>query len=96
MNIFAKIFLAILEVIQPAPKAIYKSIEMVRYVIDGDTVICSGDFTVRIAGIDAPEMKGNQYFAQESKKFLKKLILYKWVYITGYEYGPYGRLIGKI
>ena len=60
-------------------------------VVDGDTIKVDIDLgfgvwlrnqTVRMAKINAPELKGETLnAAQESKEFLKKLILNKWVTI---------------
>jgi micrococcal nuclease len=60
-------------------------------VIDGDTVkvdidlgfgIWLRDQSIRLAKINAPELKGDTFkAAQESKEFLKKLVLNKWVQI---------------
>ena len=60
-------------------------------VVDGDTVIVDIDLgfgiwlrdqSIRLAKINAPELKGDTLkAAQESKEFLKKIVLNKWVQI---------------
>ncbi|NDV23561.1 thermonuclease family protein [Desulfovibrio sp. JC022] len=74
----------------------------VRYVIDGDTFILANNKRVRIAGIDTPEIgrdgKADQYYAQNSKALLNKLILGKRVRIeyAGKGKDRYKRIIGWI
>ncbi len=74
----------------------------VRYVIDGDTFILSNNKHVRIAGIDTPEIgrdgKPDQYYAQQAKSMLNKLILGKRVRIESAGKGTdhYKRIIGWV
>jgi len=77
-------------------------------VIDGDTIVVDFDLGfgtwlkgqhVRLAKINAPEMKGATLQAgTESKEFLKKLVLNKWVTIRTEKDGKekYGRWLGTI
>lgn len=60
----------------------------VTRVIDGDTIVLEGLGTVRIIGVDAPELRSNQgaeCFAQEAKRELEDLTRGKLVYL---EYDP--------
>ncbi|WP_421901626.1 thermonuclease family protein [Maridesulfovibrio sp.] len=74
----------------------------VRYVIDGDTFILANNKHVRIAGIDTPEIgrdgKPDQYYAQQAKSMLNKLILGKRVRIeyAGKGTDRYKRIIGWV
>jgi len=80
----------------------------VTNVIDGDTIVVDFDLGfgtwlkdqhIRLAKINAPEMKGATLQAgTESKEFLKKLILNKWVTIKTEKDGKekYGRWLGTI
>ncbi|GKT29408.1 thermonuclease family protein, partial [Aduncisulcus paluster] len=74
----------------------------VRYVIDGDTFILSNNKHIRIAGIDTPEIgrdgKADQYYAQQAKSMLNKLILGKRVRIeyAGKGTDHYKRIIGWV
>lgn len=68
-------------------------------VVDGDTVILSDgniQFTLRIAGLDAPEKK--QPYGQEAKKFLNDLIMGHPVKVQPLRRGidPYGRSLGHL
>jgi len=65
----------------------------VTRVIDGDTIIV-GTNRVRLAEIDAPEMKTPE--GPASKKALSDLILHKTVIITWSRRGRYRRIIGQI
>lgn len=48
------------------------------YVVDGDTIIVSGQEKVRLIGVDAPEIphedKPGEEGGEEARKFLKKLV----------------------
>lgn len=74
----------------------------VRYVIDGDTFILTNNKRVRIAGIDTPEIgrdgKPDQYYAEQAKALLNKLILGKRVRIeyAGKGEDRYKRIIGWV
>ncbi|MEM4703069.1 MAG: thermonuclease family protein [Candidatus Pacearchaeota archaeon] len=52
---------------------------IVTKVIDGDTIIIQGGYTVRLLGIDTPE-KGEPYY-KEAKNYLEERILMKEVYL---------------
>lgn len=77
-------------------------------VIDGDTIIADFDLgfgiwlrnqSIRLAKINAPEMKGETLkAATESKDFLKKLVLNKWVTIRTEKdrKEKYGRWLGTV
>ncbi len=76
----------------------------VTRVIDGDTILLEGIGTVRIIGIDTPELRSNKggadCFAHEAKKQLEALIEGKLVYL---EYDPsqdkldrYGRTLAYV
>tara|TARA_S200000501_G_scaffold296545_1_gene282696 strand:+ start:378 stop:827 length:450 start_codon:yes stop_codon:yes gene_type:complete len=66
-------------------------------VIDGDTIHVinqSLKITVRLSGIDTPELK--QMYGNEAKDILSEKILNKIVTIKGISKDRYGRLIGDI
>ena len=66
-------------------------------VIDGDTIHVinqSLKITVRLSGIDTPELK--QMYGNEAKDILSEKILNKIVTIKGISKYRYGRLIGDI
>lgn len=74
----------------------------VRYVIDGDTFVLANNKYVRIAGIDTPEIgrdgKRDQYYAQEAKAMLAKMVQGKRVRIeyAGKGFDRYKRVIGWV
>jgi len=76
----------------------------VKYVDDGDTMICENrDITIRVrlAAINAPEVSRDkkaegQPFSRESKQVLEKLILGKVVDIKGYGLDDYNRLLAVV
>jgi len=84
----------------------YKAI--VIDIIDGDTIKTDIDLgfgiwlrgqSIRLAKINAPELKGATFkAAQESKEFLKSLILNKWIMIRTEKDNKekYGRWLGTI
>ena len=65
----------------------------VERVIDGDTIIV-GTNCVRLAEIDAPELKAS--YGQESRAALAHMILHKAVTVTWNRRGPYRRIIGHV
>ena len=70
---------------------------IVTDVTDGDTIKIeyqNEQIKVRLAGIDAPELK--QAFGLESKKALEKKVLNKRVFVDGEKKDRYGRLIADI
>ena len=65
----------------------------VERVIDGDTIIV-GTNRVRLAEIDAPEMK--EPYGQEAKVALSDMILHRTVVVTWKHRGRYRRIIGQV
>jgi micrococcal nuclease len=73
-------------------------------VVDGDTFIVKhGDIkiTIRLVGIDAPELSNNkrkdgQPFSRQSTKHLAGLVLNKTVEIKSYGPDRYGRTLGEV
>ena len=66
-------------------------------VYDGDTIQVDKmgkTFTVRLAGIDAPE--NNQPFSEEAKKYLTDLCLNQTADIKAYGTDRYGRTLGTV
>jgi len=71
---------------------------------NGDTIQVKGrdaPFSVRLAGIDAPELSAKkseetQPFGREAKKYLENLILNKRVSIKGYGEKSYGLMWGEV
>lgn len=63
-------------------------------VYDGDTVTLSTGDKIRLAGIDAPEIK--QPFGIESRNALRSAILHKPVTVSWFKVDRYGRKVGKI
>ncbi|MFZ0449785.1 MAG: thermonuclease family protein, partial [Desulfatiglandaceae bacterium] len=71
---------------------------------NGDTIQVKGQdalFTVRLAGIDAPELstresEEDQPFGREAKTYLESLILNKQVSIKGYGEKSYGLMWGEV
>ena len=63
----------------------------VSRVIDGDTFVCKSGDTIRLAGINAPEL--DEHYGQESYEVLRDIIDNEvvWLHITGKGY--YGRTI---
>lgn len=51
-----------------------KNLVTVTKVIDGDTIEVENNIRVRMIGIDAPEVKSDECYEEESTKFLKSLI----------------------
>ena len=76
-------------VLQSGLSPIYPSLPMgakkhrVRNVYDGDTLtLIENDMRVRLVGIDTPEVKDKQAFAQEAKEYTKKYCHGKDVWLT--------------
>jgi len=73
-------------------------------VFNGDTIQVKGQdtpFTVRLAGIDAPELSAKkseeaQPFGREARTYLENLILNKRVSIKGYGEKSYGLMWGEV
>ena len=85
-------------------QAVYGAEHEVTRVHDGDTIKVmgdSGELTVRLVGIDAPERskkKRNpgQPFSQEATKYLAKLVLNRSVEVKEYGVDRYGRILGIV
>jgi micrococcal nuclease len=84
----------------PAPAAQYE----VYRVVDGDTFIVkhgSVKLTVRLVGIDAPEIstgkhRDGQPFSRQSTQHLAALVLNKTVDVKSYGPDQYGRTLGEV
>jgi endonuclease YncB( thermonuclease family) len=76
----------------------------VTRVSDGDTVKvrgASGEMTIRLVGIDAPELshkkrEPSQPFSQQATKYLANLVLNKSVEIKEYGHDRYGRVLAVV
>ena len=76
----------------------------VSRVVDGDTIkvrSISGETTIRLVGIDAPEVshkkrEPGQPFSQQATKYLAGLVLNKTVDIKEYGHDRYGRILGVV
>jgi len=76
----------------------------VSRVVDGDTIKvrgASGEMTIRLVGIDAPELshkkrEPGQPFSQQATKHLAGLVLNKTVDIKEYGHDRYGRILGVV
>ena len=73
-------------------------------IIDGDTIIVADNrnpFTVRLVGIDAPELprekhRPGQPFCLKAKEYLANLVLNKVVDIKFYGTDPHGQLLAEV
>lgn len=73
-------------------------------IIDGDTIIVADNrnpFTVRLVGIDAPELprekhRPGQPFCLKAKEYLASLVLNKVVDIKFYGTDPHGQLLAEV
>jgi micrococcal nuclease len=74
--------------------------QTVRNVYDGDTLTLMDERRVRFLGIDTPEVKQQQAFAQEAKAYTKNLCDKKDVYLefesNGDKKDHYGRLLAYV
>ena len=68
--------------------------EKVVYVVDGDTFITENHQSIRLAGLDAPEL-GN-CMAQDAKKALSSLILGKRVQLRNLQADPFRRILALV
>ena len=70
----------------------------VRNVYDGDTLTLIDERRVRFLGIDTPELKEKQAFAEEAKQHTKKFCHRKdiWISFEGDQKDHYGRLLAFI
>lgn len=68
----------------------------VQHVYDGDTLTLSDQKRVRLLGIDCPELKAKQAFAEAAKEYTKSLCARQeiWLLIDGEDH--YGRLLGHV
>ena len=66
----------------------------VLYVVDGDTFVTSSGMTVRLAGIDAPEMTSSA--GKRAKGCLENLIEGKMVKIKLLDSDKYGRQVAQV
>ena len=73
-------------------------------IIDGDTIIVADNrnlFTVRLVGIDAPELPRKKHrlgqpFCLKAKDYLSNLVLNKVVNIKFYGTDPHGQLLAEV
>ena len=75
-------------------KALLISLALVVSVHDGDTLKLSDGRTIRLEGIDAPEIA--QPYGIESRNLLAKLTSKKKIRIESHGKDRYGRTVGKI
>lgn len=74
---------------------------LVEAVYDGDTFVGQGEEweeTVRIIGVDTPELSSGDCYAQEAKSFLTEQIFGRWVWLTfdGNCYDFYDRTLAYV
>jgi len=66
-----------------SPRVVRTDAVLVRSVLDGDTIAVAGVGTVRLLGIDAPEvshgLESAEPFGREAKERLASLVLNRWV-----------------
>jgi endonuclease YncB( thermonuclease family) len=76
-------------------------------VYDGDTITIAFDYnnhiyrkSVRLSGIDTPEMKSKnpqeREFANKARQFVEDKVMNKWVYLTEISNDKYGRILAKV
>ncbi|GKY98138.1 hypothetical protein MPSEU_000771600 [Mayamaea pseudoterrestris] len=70
----------------------------VRNVYDGDTLTLTDERRVRLIGIDTPELKENQPYAQEARDYTKNLCEDQTIYLSfdGDKEDHYGRLLAHV
>jgi micrococcal nuclease len=64
---------------------------------DGDTIVLrtnNGPVNCRLAGVDAPEM--SQRHGNQAYKYVRSLVLHRWVFVESLYIGKYGRLIAHV
>lgn len=101
---FAAFFLAVLTALLVLSSAALAGEFKVTRVVDGDTIKvrgASGEMTIRLVGIDAPELshkkrEPGQPFSQQATKHLAGLVLNKTVDIKEYGHDRYGRILGVV
>lgn len=69
-----------------------------HHVYDGDTLTLADERRVRLLGIDAPEIKEKQPFAEESRDFLRRFCAKKQIFLEfdGEREDKYGRLLAYV
>ncbi|MBA3991925.1 MAG: chromosome partitioning protein ParB [Cyanobacteria bacterium DS2.3.42] len=75
-------------------KTLILSFALVVSVHDGDTLKLDDGRTIRLSGIDAPEIA--QPYGIESREFLRKLTRKKMIRVETHGNDRYGRVIGEI
>lgn len=77
-------------------KAIFPTHAKVIEVVDGDTVTLENNLSLRMLGIDAPDVRTRA--GQDAKKFLASLVERKYVNIEydSYQDDKYGRILGYV
>jgi len=93
MRNLTAIFLTALAMLCPRQGISHTFTGCVERVIDGDTIIV-GTNRVRLAEIDAPEMK--RPYGAEAKKALSDMILHRTVVVQWKRRGRYRRIIGQV
>lgn len=86
------------------PAFVFAGEYKVTRVIDGDTLVVrkgSVNLTIRLVGIDAPEVSHKKYepgqpFSQQSTKHLAKLTLNRSADVRSYGSDRYGRILGEV
>jgi micrococcal nuclease len=68
----------------------------VQHVYDGDTLTLSDKKRVRLLGIDCPELKAKQAFAEEAKEYTKSLCARQEIWLLTDGEDSYGRLLGHV
>ncbi len=100
MNRYLKIVLILLFL----PAVSFGGQFIVTRVTDGDTIKIAADgskITVRLVGIDAPELSKKKHepgqpFSRKSTKYLANLVLNKSVEVKSYGTDRYGRTLGVV
>jgi endonuclease YncB( thermonuclease family) len=101
---FAGILLAVAAALLVLPSVSTAGEFTVFRVTDGDTIKSKntfGEMTIRLVGIDAPDLshkkrEPGQPFSQEAKKYLRALVLNKAITIREYGKDRYGRTLKSV
>ena len=93
MRRFTAIILITVAMLCPRQSMAHTFTGRVERVIDGDTII-AGTNRVRLAEIDAPELR--EPGGQESKQALSELLLQEIVTVEWKRRGKYRRIIGQV
>lgn len=96
--------LAITLIMLALPALVFASEYKVTRVIDGDTLVVqkgATSLTIRLVGIDAPEVSHKKYepgqpFSQQSTKYLAKLALNRPADVKSYGADRYGRALAEV